>query len=149
MNSLLWLRKTGLDNILLPTLFQAVNNSKQHCYTWLGLNTAHTRYCSILFSSNLNKLFIRAHFLLCRDFLITYTTIKEVLEELIIIQLHNMKTMLHKEPFAHVVSMTAAIRQRQADKLFALGSTRGLIAFLMMTCLLSQTHVSTAWPLSG
>ena len=34
--------KTGLNNVLLPTLFNVVNNIVQHCYTWLQDNSGST-----------------------------------------------------------------------------------------------------------
>jgi hypothetical protein len=41
------LMKTGLNNALLPTMFIAVNNIEQYCYTRFRLN----KYCSILLTS--------------------------------------------------------------------------------------------------
>jgi hypothetical protein len=38
------LMKTGLNNVLLPTLFIAVNNIEQHCYTRFRLNNI-VEYC--------------------------------------------------------------------------------------------------------
>jgi hypothetical protein len=58
------LMKTGLNNVLLPTLFIAVNNIEQYCYTRFRLNnivqycwqvwtTWAAKHCSILLSSGL------------------------------------------------------------------------------------------------
>ena len=33
MNSLFWPDETGLNNVLLPTLFKVVNNIVENCYT--------------------------------------------------------------------------------------------------------------------
>ena len=38
------LMKTGLNNVLLPTLFIAVNNIEQYCYTRFRLNNI-VQYC--------------------------------------------------------------------------------------------------------
>jgi hypothetical protein len=38
------LMKTGLNNVLLPTLFKAVNNIEQYCYTRFRLNN-FVQYC--------------------------------------------------------------------------------------------------------
>jgi hypothetical protein len=38
------LMKTGLTNVLLPTLFIAVNNIEQYCYTRFRLNNI-VQYC--------------------------------------------------------------------------------------------------------
>jgi hypothetical protein len=38
------LMKTGLNNVLPPTLFIAVNNIEQYCYTRFRLNTI-VQYC--------------------------------------------------------------------------------------------------------
>ena len=32
------LLRTGLNNVVLPTLFKVVNNGEQHCYTPFSLN---------------------------------------------------------------------------------------------------------------
>jgi hypothetical protein len=57
---------TGLNNVLLPTLFTLVNNIEQCCWTWIGCNnivqycwqlwtTWAAKHCSILFSSELHQ----------------------------------------------------------------------------------------------
>jgi hypothetical protein len=38
------LMKTGLNNVLLPTLFTVVNNIEQHCYTQFRFNNV-VQYC--------------------------------------------------------------------------------------------------------
>jgi hypothetical protein len=38
------LMKTGLNNVLLPTLFTVVNNIEKYCYTRFGLNNI-VQYC--------------------------------------------------------------------------------------------------------
>jgi hypothetical protein len=38
------LMKTGLNNVLLPTLFTVVNNIEQYCYTRFRLNNT-VQYC--------------------------------------------------------------------------------------------------------
>jgi hypothetical protein len=38
------LMKTGLNNVLLPTLFTVVNNIEQYCYTGFRLNNT-VQYC--------------------------------------------------------------------------------------------------------
>jgi hypothetical protein len=56
--------KTGLNNVLLPTLFIAVNNIEQYCYTRFRLNnivqycwqvwtTWAAKHCSVLLSNGL------------------------------------------------------------------------------------------------
>jgi hypothetical protein len=58
------LMKTGLNNVLLPTLFIAVNNIEQYCYTRFRLNnivqhcwqvwtTWAAKHCSVLLSNGL------------------------------------------------------------------------------------------------
>jgi hypothetical protein len=44
------LMKTGLNNVLLPTLFTVVNSIGQYCYTQFRLNNI-VQYCSILLTS--------------------------------------------------------------------------------------------------
>jgi hypothetical protein len=57
---------TGLNNVLLPTLFTLVNNIEQYCWVWIGCNNIvqycwqlwtmwATKHCSILFSSVLHQ----------------------------------------------------------------------------------------------
>ena len=70
------LKKTALNNVLLPTLFKVVNNIVQHCYTWLQANSGSST-CSVLLTTLnnvgsktlFNAVFIRpeqvVHFLLC------------------------------------------------------------------------------------
>jgi hypothetical protein len=59
------LMKTGLNNVLLPTLFTAVNNIEQYCYTRFSINnivqfcwqvwtTWAAKHCSILLNSGLS-----------------------------------------------------------------------------------------------
>jgi hypothetical protein len=65
--------KTGLNNVLLPTLFTVVNNIEQYCYTWFRLNnivqycwqvwtTWAAKHCSILLSSGLGVFSFRVYF---------------------------------------------------------------------------------------
>ena len=44
------LMKTALNNVLLPTLFKAVNNIVQHCYTCLQANSGSST-CSVLLTT--------------------------------------------------------------------------------------------------
>ena len=44
------LLKTGLNNVLLPTLFNVVNNIVQHCYTNCRLDSGSTT-CSVLLTT--------------------------------------------------------------------------------------------------
>jgi hypothetical protein len=57
---------TGLNNVLLPTLFIAVNNIEQCCWAWIGCNNIvqccwqlwtmwAAKHCSIRFSSVLHR----------------------------------------------------------------------------------------------
>jgi hypothetical protein len=57
---------TGLNNVLLPTLFTLVNNIEQCCWAWIGCNNNvqycwqlwtmwAAKHCSILFSSVLHQ----------------------------------------------------------------------------------------------
>jgi hypothetical protein len=57
---------TGLNNVLLPTLFILVNNIEQSCWAWIGCNNIvqycwklwtkwAAKHCSILFSSVLHQ----------------------------------------------------------------------------------------------
>jgi hypothetical protein len=57
---------TGLNNVLLPTLFTLVNNVEQCCWAWIGCNNIvqycsqlwtmwAAKHCSILFSSVLHQ----------------------------------------------------------------------------------------------
>ncbi len=55
--------KTGLNNLLLPTLFNVVNNIVQHCYIRFRLNSIVQYCCSNVFSSSLN-IYVD-HFLPC------------------------------------------------------------------------------------
>ena len=40
--------KTALNNVVLPTLFNVVNNIVQHCYTWLRANPGSTMLNNIV-----------------------------------------------------------------------------------------------------
>jgi hypothetical protein len=57
---------TGLNNVLLPTLFTLVNNIEQYCWAWIECNNIvqycwqlwtmwAAKHCSILFSSVLHQ----------------------------------------------------------------------------------------------
>ena len=71
------LMKTALNNVVLPTLFKAVNNIVQHCYTCLQGNSGSST-CSVLLTTLNNvgsttlfsPVFIRpeqvVRFLLCK-----------------------------------------------------------------------------------
>jgi hypothetical protein len=67
------LMKTGLDNVLLPTLFIAVNNIEQYCYTrfrldnivqycWQVWTMWAAKHCSVLLSNGLG-VFCRVDYL--------------------------------------------------------------------------------------
>ena len=40
--------KTALNNVVLPTLFNVVNNIVQHCYTWMRANSGLTMLNNIV-----------------------------------------------------------------------------------------------------
>jgi hypothetical protein len=51
--------KTGLNNVLLPTLFTVVNNIEQYCYTPFRLNNIVQYWGETL--ANLAKLILAKH----------------------------------------------------------------------------------------
>ena len=68
------LLKTALNNVLLPTLFNVVNNVVQHCWAWISLQSGVTMLNNIVDNINSKTLFNAVFncpeqvvwFLLCR-----------------------------------------------------------------------------------